>query len=113
MMSDAASKIRPCHLQRTAIVYIRQSSASQVESNRGSAQRQYALAQRATALGWSEHQVCVVDDGLGLSGVSMARRRGFASMTAEGALRTLTRCGCAFGVRFFVAEIVRRSKGKW
>ncbi|WP_218827255.1 hypothetical protein [Caballeronia sordidicola] len=50
-MSDASNKISASHLQRTAFVYIRQSSASQVENNRESTQRQYALAQRATTLG--------------------------------------------------------------
>jgi DNA invertase Pin-like site-specific DNA recombinase len=86
MMSDAASKISPSHLQRAAFVYIRQSSASQVEHNRESTLRQYALAQRAMALGWSEQQVSVVDEDLGLSGASAAHRTGFARMTAEVAL---------------------------
>lgn len=85
-MSDTANKIGTSHLQRAAFVYIRQSSASQVEHNRESTQRQYALAQRATALGWSQQQVNVVDDDLGLSGASTARRGGFARMTAEVAL---------------------------
>src|SRR5260370_24342878 len=87
MTTHTANKISPTHLQRTAFVYIRQSSASQVENNRESTQRQYALAQRATALGWPEPQVCVVDDDLGLSGATTASRGGFARMTAEGALR--------------------------
>jgi DNA invertase Pin-like site-specific DNA recombinase len=86
MMSDAALKITSSHLQRAAFVYIRQSSASQVEHNRESTLRQYALAQRAMALGWSEQQVSVVDEDLGLSGASAAHRGGFARMTAEVAL---------------------------
>jgi DNA invertase Pin-like site-specific DNA recombinase/predicted DNA-binding transcriptional regulator AlpA len=86
MMSDATAKIAPSHLQRAAFVYIRQSSASQVEHNRESTLRQYALAQRAMALGWSEQQVSVVDEDLGLSGASAAHRSGFARMTAEVAL---------------------------
>ncbi|SFQ33174.1 recombinase family protein [Pseudomonas borbori] len=85
-MSDTADKIGSSHLQRAAFVYIRQSSASQVEHNRESTQRQYALAQRATGLGWSQQQINVVDDDLGLSGASTARRGGFARMTAEVAL---------------------------
>lgn len=85
-MSDATVKIAPSHLQRAAFVYIRQSSASQVEHNRESTLRQYALAQRAIALGWSEQQVSVVDEDLGLSGASAAHRSGFARMTAEVAL---------------------------
>lgn len=85
-MSDANHKIAASHLQRTAFVYIRQSSASQVEHNRESTLRQYALAQRAMTLGWSEQQVSVVDEDLGLSGASAAHRSGFARMTAEVAL---------------------------
>ena len=85
-MSDASHKVAAGHLQRAAFVYIRQSSASQVEHNRESTQRQYALAQRALALGWHEQQVSVVDEDLGLSGASVAHRSGFARMTAEVAL---------------------------
>lgn len=85
-MSEPINKIGPSHLQRAAFVYIRQSSANQVEHNRESTQRQYALAQRAGALGWPERQISVVDEDLGLSGASTARRSGFARMTAEVAL---------------------------
>jgi DNA invertase Pin-like site-specific DNA recombinase/predicted DNA-binding transcriptional regulator AlpA len=85
-MSDASHKIAASHLQRTAVVYVRQSSSSQVEHNRESTQRQYALAQRALTLGWHEQQVSVVDEDLGLSGASVAHRGGFARMTAEVAL---------------------------
>lgn len=85
-MSDAANKIGPSHLRRAAFVYIRQSSASQVEHNRESTQRQYALAQRASVLGWHERQVSVVDEDLGRSGASTSGRSGFARMTAEVAL---------------------------
>ena len=85
-MSDASHKIAAGHLQRAAFVYIRQSSPNQVEHNRESTQRQYALAQRALALGWHEQQVSVVDEDLGLSGASVAHRSGFARMTAEVAL---------------------------
>lgn len=84
-MSDSA-KIKPGHLQRAAFIYVRQSSAAQVEQHRESTQRQYALARRAVALGWSEVQVNVVDEDLGLSGASTAQRSGFARMTAEVAL---------------------------
>ncbi|QDF96919.1 recombinase family protein [Azoarcus sp. DD4] len=85
-MSDATTKIGPSHLQRAAFVYIRQSSASQVEHNKESTERQYALAQRARVLGWHERQVSVVDEDLGLSGASTSGRSGFARMTAEVAL---------------------------
>lgn len=85
-MNDANHKIGAGHRQRTAFVYIRQSSASQVEHNRESTQRQYALAERAAALGWHKQQISVVDEDLGLSGTSAAHRGGFARITAAVAL---------------------------
>jgi len=80
------TKIQPTHLRRTAFVYIRQSSAAQVEYNRESTARQYALMERAQALGWQHDQVTLIDEDLGLSGASTAKRTGFARMTAEVAL---------------------------
>lgn len=82
-MSDTLHKIDGGHLQRAAFVYIRQSSASQIEYNRESTQRQYALAQRAVALGWHQQRVSVIDEDLGLSDASAVHRGGFARMTAE------------------------------
>ena len=84
-MSDH-SKIGKAHLQRAAVVYIRQSSAAQVEHNRESTARQYALADRAVALGWARDQVIVIDQDLGLSGASAAQRSGFVQLTTEVAL---------------------------
>jgi DNA invertase Pin-like site-specific DNA recombinase/uncharacterized protein YndB with AHSA1/START domain len=80
------SKIQPSHLQRAAFVYLRQSSPSQVEQNRESTARQYALAERACQLGWSPQQVVIVDEDLGLSGSSTDKRSGFARLTSEVAL---------------------------
>jgi DNA invertase Pin-like site-specific DNA recombinase/predicted DNA-binding transcriptional regulator AlpA len=80
------SKIRALHLSRAAYVYLRQSTAAQVEHNRESTQRQYALAARATALGWPAQQVVVIDEDLGLSGSGIVERNGFARLTAEVAL---------------------------
>lgn len=80
-------KLKPEHLRRTAFVYVRQSSNAQVQNNRESTQRQYALAERARALGWSDAQISVIEEDLGLSGASAAHRGGFARMTAEVALR--------------------------
>jgi hypothetical protein len=80
------SKIRPAHLQRAAFVYLRQSSPSQVEHNRESTARQYALAQRAAQLGWPQEQVVLIDEDLGLSGSSTDQRSGFARLTREVAL---------------------------
>jgi DNA invertase Pin-like site-specific DNA recombinase len=84
-MTDA-SKIKPSHLQRSAYVYIRQSTPGQVEHNRESTARQYALAERACQLGWSKPQVVVIDEDLGLSGSGTDKRSGFARLTSQVAL---------------------------
>src|SRR5437867_2674168 len=79
-------KIKAVHRQRAALVYIRQSTAAQVEYNRESTARQYALVEKACVLGWAKEQVIVVDEDLGLSGSGSVQRSGFARMTAEVAL---------------------------
>jgi len=53
------SKIKPVHIRRAAIVYIRQSTPTQVEHNRESTARQYALADRACQLGWAREHVII------------------------------------------------------
>ncbi len=80
------SKIGAAHRQRRALVHVRQSSSSQVENNRESTRRQYALADRAGELGWHPDQITIVDENLGLSGATAEGRSGFARMTAEVAL---------------------------
>ena len=84
-MTDA-SKIKASHTQRAALVYIRQSSPAQVESNRESTARQYALREQACQLGWTTDQVILIDDDLGVTGSGFAERAGFARLTAEVAL---------------------------
>src|ERR1700755_3444894 len=78
MMSE---KIRPHHLQRKAILYVRQSSAHQVLHNRESSALQYAMRDRLTALGCSEIEV--IDDDLGRSAAGGVQRAGFERMVAE------------------------------
>jgi DNA invertase Pin-like site-specific DNA recombinase len=80
------SKIKPTHTQRAACVYIRQSTPGQVEHNRESTARQYALADRAAQLGWPKEQVLIIDEDLGLSGSTTDKRSGFARLTSEVAL---------------------------
>lgn len=65
------SKISPEHLARGAYVYVRQSTADQLRHNHESRRRQYALADRARTLGWTE--VVVIDDDLGVSAGGVAR----------------------------------------
>jgi excisionase family DNA binding protein len=84
-MSDIA-KIGASHLSRAAYVYLRQSSPAQVEHNRESTQRQYALVTKASTLGWPAPRIVVVDEDLGLSGAGVVERSGFARLTAEVAL---------------------------
>ena len=80
------AKITASHLSRQAIVYLRQSSAAQVEHNRESTERQSALASKARDLGWPDERVVVIDEDLGLSGSGAVARSGFARLTAEVAL---------------------------
>jgi DNA invertase Pin-like site-specific DNA recombinase len=80
------SKITASHLSRQAVVYLRQSSAAQVEHNRESTDRQYALAAKARDLGWPEDRIIVIDEDLGLSGSGSVVRAGFTRLTAEVAL---------------------------
>jgi DNA invertase Pin-like site-specific DNA recombinase len=80
------SKIQLTHTQRAAYVYIRQSTPGQVEHNRESTARQYALAERACLLGWPKQQVVIVDEDLGLSGSSTDKRSGFARLISEVAM---------------------------
>src|SRR6266699_3318462 len=86
MTMNDFSKVKPSHTQRAAFVYIRQSSPAQVEYNRESTARQYALVEKACVLGWAKEQVIVIDQDLGLSGSGSVKRSGFAHMTAEVAL---------------------------
>jgi DNA invertase Pin-like site-specific DNA recombinase len=80
------SKIKLSHTQRAAFVYVRQSTPGQVEHNRESTARQYALADKACQLGWPKEQVVIIDEDLGLSGAGADKRSGFARLTSEVAL---------------------------
>jgi DNA invertase Pin-like site-specific DNA recombinase len=73
-------KILAHHLDRRAYVYVRQSTAAQVFENTESTSRQYALADRARALGWPEHAIEVIDEDLGRSGASSEGRSGFTRL---------------------------------
>jgi len=74
-------KVRPHHLERKALLYVRQSSAHQVLHNRESSALQYAMRDRLIALGWSEIEV--IDDDLGRSAAGAVQRAGFERMVAE------------------------------
>lgn len=78
-----SSKIQPTHLQRRAIVYLRQSTLKQLHEHRESTVRQYALRQRAIELGWPDEQVQVIDEDLGQSGSSAQWRTGFQRLAED------------------------------
>ncbi|HEX5747207.1 MAG TPA: recombinase family protein [Archangium sp.] len=79
-MSD---KIQATHLERRAIVYLRQSTLKQVHEHRESTARQYALRQRAQELGWPAERIDVLDEDLGQSGAGTAWRAGFQRLAED------------------------------
>ena len=80
-------KIRPDHLDRQAIIYIRQSTMIQVRDHTGSTARQYDLASRALALGWPQERIRLIDQDQGHSGASAVGRDGFQLLVAEVGLK--------------------------
>jgi DNA invertase Pin-like site-specific DNA recombinase len=80
---QTATKVTGGHLSRTAYLYVRQSTLRQVLTNTESAARQYALRQKAIALGWPAEQVVTIDTDQGQSGASAADREGFQRLAAE------------------------------
>jgi DNA invertase Pin-like site-specific DNA recombinase len=78
-----SGKIRSTHLARAAVIYVRQSSMTQVWENSESTSRQYALADRAKALGWQAEDVVIIDEDLGRSGATTDDRQGFAKLAQD------------------------------
>lgn len=76
-----SEKLRPQHLSRKAILYVRQSSAYQVNHNLESQKLQYAMQERLRQLGWGEIEV--VDEDLGRSAAGTVTRAGFERMVSE------------------------------
>lgn len=86
MPTDLAMKVGADHLRRDAFLYVRQSSLRQVFENTESTKRQYALRERAVALGWPIERIHVIDSDLGLSGAQAAGRDGFQHLVTEVAM---------------------------
>jgi len=82
MNTDGHAKITASQLKRNAYLYVRQSTLHQVLENTESTKRQYALRDRAVALGWPLDRVMVIDCDLGLSAAS-ADRAGFRRLVTE------------------------------
>jgi DNA invertase Pin-like site-specific DNA recombinase len=78
-----SEKIHSRHLERLAVVYVRQSTMQQVLDHQESTRLQYGLVGRAEALGWPKERILVIDDDLGKSGSSSEGRNGFKRLVAE------------------------------
>ena len=104
MSMEAQQKVGASHLKRSAYLYVRQSTMRQVLENTESTQRQYALRQRAVALGWPDERVIVIDTDLGQSGASAADREGFQKLVAEVGMG---RAGIVLGLE--VSRLARNS----
>jgi DNA invertase Pin-like site-specific DNA recombinase len=101
---QAQSKVTTRHLARDAYLYVRQSSLRQVIENKESTQRQYALRQRAAALGWPTDRIIVIDSDLGQSGASATERVGFQRLVADVGMG---RAGIVLGLE--VSRLARNS----
>jgi DNA invertase Pin-like site-specific DNA recombinase len=99
---SAPNKIRATHLERTAIIYVRQSSPAQVRDNRESQARQYALAEEAARLGWPASKIAVIDADQGISGRFADRRGGFRELVSRVCLGEV---GAVFGLE--IARLAR------
>jgi len=86
MSTDTHQKVHATHLQRDAFLYVRQSSLRQVFENTESTKRQYALRERAVALGWPIERIHTIDSDLGVSGAHADNRDGFQRLVSEVAL---------------------------
>jgi DNA invertase Pin-like site-specific DNA recombinase len=86
---NTSELVQPRHLDRKAMIYIRQSSPNQVITNKESQRMQYALRERAITLGWHEQDAHVVDADLGRSGTTIEQREGFQELVADIALGTV------------------------
>jgi len=104
MTRSVHQKVTPSHLRRDAYLYVRQSTIRQVFENTESTRRQYALRERAVALGWPIERVIVIDSDLGKSGASSADREGFQKLVGEVGMG---RAGIVLGLE--VSRLARNS----
>jgi DNA invertase Pin-like site-specific DNA recombinase len=101
---EANQKVQAGHLKRNAYLYIRQSTPRQVLENTESTRRQYALQQRAVALGWAQEQVIVIDNDQGQTGATAVDREGFQKLVTE---VSMGRAGIVLGLE--VSRLARNS----
>jgi DNA invertase Pin-like site-specific DNA recombinase len=104
MFADAKEKVTASHLARNAYLYVRQSTMRQVFENTESTKRQYALKEKALALGWPTGSVIVIDSDLGQSGAQAVDREGFKRLVAD---VSLGKAGVVLGLE--VSRLARNS----
>ncbi|MGG6298340.1 recombinase family protein [Leptolyngbya sp. AN02str] len=104
-MKWRSEKIQAHHLERLAVVYVRQSTLQQVLDHQESTRLQYGLVHRAEAFGWSQERVLTIDDDLGKSGSSVEGRVGFQRLVTEAGL---SHVGLILGVE--MSRLARSSK---
>jgi DNA invertase Pin-like site-specific DNA recombinase len=97
-------KVTASHLKRQAYCYVRQSTLKQVFENTESTKRQYALRERAVALGWPVVQIVTVDSDLGETAASVSDRQGFQRLMTE---VSLGRVGLVMGLE--VSRLARNN----
>ncbi|MBM3701197.1 MAG: recombinase family protein [Actinobacteria bacterium] len=78
-----SQKLKAIHLERSAYLYIRQSTLRQVYENTESTKRQYGLKQKVMAMGWPSDLIITIDSDLGQSGTSSEGRQGFKKLVSE------------------------------
>src|SRR5690242_11114323 len=106
MSEQTAAKVTGAHLARAAYLYVRQSTLRQVLTNTESATRQYALRQKAIALGWDAARIVTIDTDQGQSGASAADREGFQRLVTEVGMG---RAGIVLGLE--VSRLARNNAG--
>lgn len=81
--AEPSGKVHAGHLERLALVYVRQSTPQQVLDHQESTRLQYGLRRRAEGWGWPPERVLIIDDDLGKSGTSAVGRTGFQRLVSE------------------------------
>jgi DNA invertase Pin-like site-specific DNA recombinase len=104
MQQQVDQKVTASHLKKQAYCYVRQSTLKQVFENTESTKRQYALRDRAIALGWPMVQIVTVDSDLGETATSVADRQGFQKLMTE---VSLGRVGLVMGLE--VSRLARNN----
>jgi DNA invertase Pin-like site-specific DNA recombinase len=93
-------KITEHHRSKLAYIYVRQSTPGQVRHHQESTERQYALREKAVALGWSQTTIRTLDRDLGVSGAQMTGRDDFKTLVAD---VSMGQVGAVFALKFRIS----------